>query len=398
MGDPKVSIVIPCYNTAKYLRQCMDSVVNQTLRELEIICVNDGSTDETLSILEEYARRDDRITILDKPNGGYGESMNRGFAMATGEYLGIIEPDDFAERDMFETLYRCASENDLDVVKASHYRYVSSPEPHDEAVRPLTRFSGKRVFWPLRDIRRHEDKVMVFRFPDIWAGLYRRAFIQKNQIRFLETPGASYQDTGFNFKVWVKARRAMLLENCVLHYRVDNAASSVHNPGKLYCVCDEYAEMFRFLDRNPEEREAALPVLIRMKYESYLWNYNRLSPELQGEFIFRFAEEFRQHKAEGQANRSAFTWYAWNKLERILLDPERFHQLDIASDRGEDVPDFYDAYPDQRPIRWKPLYYIAENIAGGLQTVRESGWRYTIGYVFQKLGRKLSKNNISSNN
>ena len=104
MNTPKVSVVIPCYNVEKYLHQCLDSVVNQTLKELEIICVNDGSKDSTLAIIQEYAARDDRIRIVDKPNGGYGESMNRGFDLATGEYIGIIESDDYAELDMFEKL------------------------------------------------------------------------------------------------------------------------------------------------------------------------------------------------------------------------------------------------------------------------------------------------------
>ena len=128
MSMPKVSIVIPCYNVEKYLRQCLDSVINQTLRELEIICVNDGSKDSTLSILQEYAEKDSRIKIIDKPNGGYGESMNRGFDMATGEYLGIIESDDYADLDMFEKLYHCAKTYELDVVKSGFYYYYSKEE------------------------------------------------------------------------------------------------------------------------------------------------------------------------------------------------------------------------------------------------------------------------------
>ena len=113
----KVSIVIPIYNVEKYLRQCLDSVVNQTLRDIEIICVNDGSKDSSLAIMKEYAERDERVKIIDKPNSGYGNSMNRGFDMACGEYIGIVESDDYADPEMFERLYATAKENELDVVK-----------------------------------------------------------------------------------------------------------------------------------------------------------------------------------------------------------------------------------------------------------------------------------------
>jgi glycosyltransferase involved in cell wall biosynthesis len=85
MGNPKVSIVIPIYNVEKYLRQCLDSVVSQTLKDIEIICVNDGSKDSSLDIIKEYAEKDERVKIIDKPNSGYGHSMNCGFDKAIGE-------------------------------------------------------------------------------------------------------------------------------------------------------------------------------------------------------------------------------------------------------------------------------------------------------------------------
>jgi glycosyltransferase involved in cell wall biosynthesis len=140
MSTPKVSVVIPCYNVEKYLRQCLDSVVNQTLKELEIICVNDGSTDSTLDIIKEYAAKDPRVSYIDKPNAGYGDSMNKGFDQATGEYIGIIESDDYADLDMFEKLYTCAKEHDLDAVKAGFYYYYSKGEERNipnPLLRPL---------------------------------------------------------------------------------------------------------------------------------------------------------------------------------------------------------------------------------------------------------------------
>ena len=108
----KVSIIIPTYNVEMYLVECMESVVNQTLKDIEIICINDGSTDGSLEILKSYAQKDDRIVLVDKENGGYGIGMNIGLDKATGEYIGIVEPDDFIPLNMYSDLYEKAVEND----------------------------------------------------------------------------------------------------------------------------------------------------------------------------------------------------------------------------------------------------------------------------------------------
>ena len=120
----KVSIILPIYNVQEYLRECLDSVCSQSLADIEIICVNDGSTDSSLDIINEYAAKDKRIVVLSGPNGGYGKAMNKGLDCATGEYIGIVEPDDYVIPEMFDELYEIASKNDLDFVKADFYRFT----------------------------------------------------------------------------------------------------------------------------------------------------------------------------------------------------------------------------------------------------------------------------------
>ena len=124
---PKVSILIPTYNVEQYMRICLDSAVNQTLSEIEIIVINDGSKDNCLQIINEYAARDPRIKVIDKENGGYGMAMNRRYDIATGKYIGIIEPDDIVDLHMFEDLYNIAEENQLDFVKAD-FKCSKSPK------------------------------------------------------------------------------------------------------------------------------------------------------------------------------------------------------------------------------------------------------------------------------
>lgn len=111
----KVSIIVPVYNVEKYLRKCLNSLINQTLKEIEIICINDGSTDKSLEILEEYKNRDSRIILLNQENSGQSITRNNGIKKATGEYLGFVDPDDWVDLDYYERLYNAASTNDTDI-------------------------------------------------------------------------------------------------------------------------------------------------------------------------------------------------------------------------------------------------------------------------------------------
>lgn len=393
MDSPKVSVVIPCYNVEKYLHQCLDSVVNQTLRELEIICVNDGSKDSTLSIIEEYAAKDSRIRIIDKPNGGYGESMNRGFDLATGEYIGIIESDDYAEPDMFEKLYACAKQYDLDVVKSGFFFYFSKPAERNvpnPIASPVTR---ERTFCPTRDFGSKMEMVEFFNIkPTIWSAIYRKDFIRGNDIRFHETPGASYQDASFNFKVWTCAKRVRLMEECFLHYRQDNEASSINSPGKVYCICDEYEEMERFLETRPLEKGILEPIMIRIKYDSYNWNYERLSEPLQAEFIRRFHDDFKKHQTDGSLQKDYFEWYKWNSLHKILYDPDRYHWFRVMEKNGEAVPEFYPvATPPKCTVDGSEVPYLTGKLIGGWRCIKDHGLWYTIKYFFKKVLRRVFK-------
>ena len=147
----KVSVIVPTYNVEPYLRECMDSIIGQTMKELEIICVNDGSTDGSLAILKEYAEKDSRVVLIDKQNAGYGCAMNDGLDRATGEYIGIVEPDDFVDRHMYEDLYRIAKEKDLDVAtKVSVQLQLTDPDakPRERIVKK----SEKDGFYTALDV------------------------------------------------------------------------------------------------------------------------------------------------------------------------------------------------------------------------------------------------------
>ena len=122
--NPKVSIILPTYNVEKYFRQCLESVINQTLVDIEIIPVDDGSPDNCGKIMDEYAQKDSRIKPIHQQNGGYGKAVNAGINAATGEYIGIIETDDWCNPDMFEKLYNQAKRMNADICKADFNYYL----------------------------------------------------------------------------------------------------------------------------------------------------------------------------------------------------------------------------------------------------------------------------------
>ena len=394
MKIPKVSIVIPCFNVEKYLRQCLNSVVGQTLTDLEIICVNDGSTDATLSILQEYAERDNRFLVIDKPNSGYGHSMNCGFDQATGEYIGIIESDDYADPEMFETLYTEAKHDDLDVIKSGFYYYYSKPEEKNIPNPIASHITSQRTFCPLTDFKAKREMVEFFNLkPTIWSAIYRRDFIRENGIRFHETPGASYQDASFNFKVWTCAKRVRLIEECFLHYRQDNEQSSINSPGKVYCICDEYDEMQRFLDKRPIQKGILEPIMVRIKYDSYMWNYVRLSETLQEEFILKFQEDFRKHEIDGTILRPLYEEYRIVDLKKIMLDGQLYHKLKILKREKGKAPDFYKVYmhPERKDLWEEDTPFIKRKLIGGYYCLKDHGVKYTVRHAVEKTRGKLHK-------
>ena len=172
--EPLISVIIPIYNVEKYLYQCVESVAKQTLKGLEIICVNDGSKDNSLAILKELAEKYDNIKIIDKENGGYGKAINAGLDMAAGDYIGIVESDDIAAPDMFETLYRLSKNGTVDVVKANFWDYYDRPGKAPEAIVNKERASTLKLDEPFSLA---ENPELSWGHPSVWSAIYRREFL-----------------------------------------------------------------------------------------------------------------------------------------------------------------------------------------------------------------------------
>ena len=317
---PAVSVLVPVYNVEKYLPACLDSLAAQKLKSIEFICINDGSTDGSLDVLERYANEDSRFRIIDKPNSGYGASMNCGLDAARGKYIGIVESDDFASPDMFKKLYSFARRHDCDIVKSNYFEY----DGEDHYLEPFVGHPYKKVFNP-RDMH---SAVRVL--PIIWAAIYRRSMLLESGIRFNETPGASFQDTSFVFRCWVASNRVALLKDAFLHYRINRDESSVKSSAKVFEVCGEYAMSEAFLRERPERMKDFGSLLNAMKFDTYRWNFNRISPECRTSFCVRWAEEYAKADGEGYLIESYFSPSDWLLVKALMADARAFaesHQI-----------------------------------------------------------------------
>lgn len=323
---PKVSIIIPTYNVEDYLRECMESVTRQTLKDIEIICINDGSTDGSLQILKEYADKDSRIVLVDKENEGYGVGMNIGLDKASGEYIGIVEPDDFVPLNMYEDLYGIAKENDLDFVKADFYRFTRNSENGNmELIYNHLDSTGENYNQVINPF----EKPYITKFiMNTWSGIYRREYIEKYHIRHNTTPGASFQDNGFFWQTFIYARRCMFIDKPYYMNRRDNPNSSVNNKQKVYCMNVEY-DFIRdiFMQKENEELWERFKYYYNYKrYFSYIFTIGRISDEFKQEYVERISKEFKRAQELGELDLSVFTDNTREKINLLMKDPDGYYQ------------------------------------------------------------------------
>ena len=288
----KISVVVPIFNVEDYIGDCLDSILTQSLKEFEVICVNDGSTDSSLDILKEYAAKDNRIKIINKDNAGYGHTMNIGMDMASGEYFAIVESDDFILPKMFETLYDAAKENDLDFVKSDFYRFYGEDNKNIiKEYQNLDKTKSNKYYNKI--FSTHDDHDTYKLLMNTWTGLYNLDFLRKNNIRHSETPGASYQDNGFWFKTFFYGKRVMFIPEPFYMYRRDNPNSSIRNKTKIYAMDTEYDLIDDFLDNRGEKKDF-LDAYVYAKYHNFNFTMNRIGLEFKKEFLLSTSDYFNE--------------------------------------------------------------------------------------------------------
>lgn len=235
MPTPKVSVILPCYNAEKYLRQCVDSILNQTMEDLELICVDDGSSDSTLEILRSYQDADPRVRLLTQENAGAGAARNNGLRQARGEYLSFLDADDFFEPEMLWEAVNAAEQYKADYVVFGSDRYHMDTGAFVE-VPWTTRRSDIPPYMPFT-YRELTDNVFLSFVGWAWDKLYRRSFVEHNNLWFQEQ--RTTNDMLFVFSALVTAKRIAVVDKVLAHQRRGSSESlSVTREKSWHCFYD----------------------------------------------------------------------------------------------------------------------------------------------------------------
>lgn len=258
MAETLISIIVPVYNVEKYLRKCLDSIINQTYSNLEIICVNDGATDSSRSILEEYAAEDKRIKIIDKKNGGLSDARNAGLSCAGGEYLMFVDSDDWLEITACEKSIRIAEEQQVDVVMWPYIRefgqvslpknmfekdmYFDKRDTYEKIYRRFFGLYGEELAHP-----ENADALVT-----VWGKLYKSELILKNHIQFVDTRQiATCEDALFNIEVFSYVKTSYFYNCALYHYRKnDSSFTAGYKPDLKKKWAYLYEKMKDEIDQN----------------------------------------------------------------------------------------------------------------------------------------------------
>lgn len=259
----KLSIIVPVYNTGKYLKKCLNSLINQTLDDFEIIIVNDGSTDDSEKIIREYEKKySDKIVFMNKKNGGQGSARNVGIKKASGEYIGFVDSDDFIDKNMYKDMYETAKKNDSDIVICSISDYYERER----------KSSGTHL--GLRENVQIKD-AMIKSVPSVVNKIYKRNLIIDNDLLFDEN--IWYEDFPYSMQLIVNAKKINYIDKCYYYYfhRYYSTMSN-ENILKNLDILKAFDILLSYLKENDiyeEYKEEAEFLLLR---EVYIATINRI--------------------------------------------------------------------------------------------------------------------------
>ena len=285
---PKVSIILPVYNVAPYLRQSLDSIIAQTLTDIEIICVDDGSTDDSGKILDEYKEKDNRITVIHKRNAGTGAARNDGLKIATGECIGFIDPDDWILPNMYERLYNILQDKELDIVMFTPDVFNDQTQKHEG----FLYFQDSNFPKILDDKIFNKDDISPFSYPMcVWNKLYRKKLFDDNNIDFAE--GLDFEDHKVIFKSLFTAKRIYFIREKLYVYRHSRQGSILSdNDTRMFDHIKIYDIVENILKETGNWEKFHLDFL-RYKVHNILYYYTMIKPQYKDEYYKKMVKSLQ---------------------------------------------------------------------------------------------------------
>lgn len=310
---PKVSIILPVYNVDKYLRQSLDSLVNQYLENIEIICVNDGSTDNSASILEEYKAKDSRIKVIHKQNAGTGAARNDGLKIATGECIGFVDPDDWVKENMFERLYNLMKETGVDIVMCTpggfdEQNQVEADFPYFVDANFKRELDNRIFSW---------KEISPFSYPMcVWNKLYKKDLFDKHHIEFAE--GLDFEDHKVIFKSLLTAEKIFFIREKLYIYRFNRIGSILSdNNARLM----DHIKIFDIVENILNETNTMKELrndFIMYKIHNLLYYYGMIKDEHKHDYYHKMKESIKETNLTDEEAQMLYKSYP--ELERIIQE------------------------------------------------------------------------------
>lgn len=308
-NEIKVSVIIPVYNVEKYLRQNLQSVADQTLKEIEVICVDDGSTDSSFDIVKEFAAKDSRFILVQQENAGAGAARNNGLRRARGKYLSFLDSDDFFEKDMLEAAYNKAEETNADFVVFNSDQYLEDEDRYN-AVSWVVRYAELPPYQPFNR-RSMTDNVFKVFVGWAWDKLFNREWVLKNDLWFQEQRTSN--DMLFVFSAVAIAKRIAYVEKGkILAHQRRNNKSSLSNTREKSWDCF-YNALCALRQRLKDEGiyEECEKDFINYALHFSLWNLNTLAEPTHQKLFDKLKDEWWQDLGIAGKKRE----YFYNKKE-----------------------------------------------------------------------------------
>lgn len=295
----KVSVIVPIYNAEKYLVRCLDSIVKQTLNDIEIICIDDGSTDSSFSILKDYEKSDKRIQVYKQVNQGQGAARNKAISIAKGEFIGFVDADDYIEPNMFECLYNAAKKYDVDCVHANYNVFFTENNTFTESnlAQAMNVRMGKNIIYYnipmyISDIK--ANIITLFAGP-IWNKIYKTQILKEYHIEF---PNCKMQeDSCFNVHAHLFMKRCLFIEDKLYNYCVTSKSTSTGISDIHFNIFDAFDKLKTILEDNS----------VYSKYENYYQDYVYLMflihmPHIPEEYKNEFVSRIEPYIGEERFN------------------------------------------------------------------------------------------------
>lgn len=274
---PLISVIVPVYNTSAYLSECLQSIVSQTFQNIEIICVNDGSTDDSLQILQNFAANDKRIKIISQPNRGLSAARNAGLRLAKGRYVMFVDSDDSLLPHALVTAFKAAAGNRSDITVFGYLpRWVPQKLSERYAMPENRTFSCKDI----------TDR--IFGYWSVWSKIYSNAFIRRNKLSFPE--GLVFEDVWFHSCSMLLAKKISLINDRLYNYRTDNAASIMHTASKsskAFDIISVFVMTGDFILQHPDS-DTLLPPFCRAVLNELGGHIQNAAPQIADALYQKF--------------------------------------------------------------------------------------------------------------